>query len=156
MAHNENNFSGDPEEEFVFDHELYAHVAQRAQLKWLFLLQSDYVAKPDLFDDEVDRFKRPYGSHGEMVFNKIDGRLSGYYTWGIRFKKRNKVVLKLVCKFILSYRNLHECDEGHVRVYFEKIAKFTTYPYFRGIFASQTSNSGLILPPLPALSERVD
>lgn len=37
--------------------------------------------------------------------------------------------------------------------FLKRTGRFAAYPYFRGLFASLTQQSGLMLPPLPVISD---
>jgi hypothetical protein len=65
-------------------------------------------------------------------------------------------VLKSSAEYLVLYNGLNDCPPDYVQLYFKKVARFTTYPYFRSHFASHVAASGLMLAPLPSLNERVD
>jgi len=143
-----------------FDHEVYSRVAQAAAIKQVCLIEqkfkanlSDYFSGLEQGTDETYMFRgKPNGHH----FDADSGTVAGGYSWSAKVKVGRKTPISLSAEYFLLYDNLEGCDPEYVRVFFEKLARFASYPYFRSVFATCTSNAGLIMPPLPALSERVD
>lgn len=56
----------------------------------------------------------------------------------------------------MLYSDIYDCDEPHIEAYFQKIGRFATYPYFRPTFSHNIGETGILLTPLPTLSERID
>lgn len=146
-------------EDFCLDHEVYAEVSSAAQLRDIKLLGSEYSIKPEIFEVLKDLENMNHGFSGECTHLLLDdeaGLALGHYRWSAEVKSGRKKVLKLQADYLVAYTGLSGCDEGHVRFFFEKVGRFATYPYFRALFSHQSSESGLMLPPLPTLNERVD
>ncbi|MBL3608234.1 hypothetical protein [Rhodovulum sulfidophilum] len=144
---------------FEFDADLYREVSCAAKLREIRLLDSSYSIKVELFDDFDKAIEMRHsfsGSLEECALDKDVGVASGCFTWGAEVKYKRKKSLKLSAKYLVRYSELEGCDENHIFAFFTKVGRFATYPYFRALFSNLTSESGLILPPLPALNERVD
>lgn len=145
---------------FDFDHEVYADVAAKASLVEVKLTEANYSIKlAEFFSSEKSAkdFKHMFGGNLEGVqYEKEVGVAVGGFSWTVELKSGRSKALKLKCRYVLIYDGLFDCDASHVEFYFAKLARFTTYPYFRSTFASLTSDSGLCLEPLPTLRERVD
>lgn len=144
---------------FSFDQDLYAQVSVSAQLRDIKLLGSEYSIKPEIFEVLEDLENMNHGFSGEctqLFFDEEAGVAMGHFRWSAEVKSGRKKVLKLQTDYLVAYTGLADCDEGHVRFFLEKIGRFATYPYFRALFSHHSSESGLMLPPLPTLSERVD
>lgn len=143
-----------------FDHEIYNQIARAAALKQVRLVEqkfkanlSDYFSALDQGREEAYIFRgAPNGHH----FDVDNGTVAGAYSWSAKVKLGRKTPISLSAEYFLIYGNLEGADSSYVKIFFEKIARFASYPYFRSVFASCTSNAGLMLPPLPTLSERID
>ncbi|MFC2967721.1 hypothetical protein [Acidimangrovimonas pyrenivorans] len=143
-----------------FDADVYASVARKARLQDLRLCESNYFSKPECFMEAEETGKElSQGFYGEMSghsFSSDSGLLVGGYVWGADVRFGRKKALKMKCEYVLIYSGLEGADAEYVRLYFKKIARFTSYPYFRAHFAHHSAASGLRLPPLPSLNDRMD
>lgn len=143
-----------------FEHEVYAQVAMRAELEEIRLLESSYLINPDIFfspDFDPSNLANRLGSEtSSIMYDAERGIVAGGFIWHAEMKLRRKKALALRGNYSAVYSNLSGCDERYVESYFVKVARFATFPYFRTLFSTQTSASGLALPPLPSLKERVD
>ena len=143
-----------------FDSDEYADVACRARLVQVHLTDCEYSAKvPEIISNqnEDDSLSPSFeGEPGGCNYIENLGYFIGDYFWRVDIKHGRRKLLKLRCKYVLIYENVQDCDEKYVQLYFSKIGRFTTYPYFRAEFAAMVSNSGLTFPPLPSLTDRID
>ncbi len=143
-----------------FEHEIYSNVALKARLLDIRLVKSTYDVRIELFDaadDSFSHFRNEFTSDcSDIVIEQGSGRVGGLYTWTAEIKSGRTKALKLFGRYFTIYGNLDGCNEEYMGLYFRKIARFATYPYFRALFSMQTGNSGLLLPPLPSLTERLD
>ena len=140
-----------------FNPELYRQVSVAASLRDIKLIKSEYSIKPEVYEalDDLENmgfFGEPTG----FSFNDVQGVLLGNYQWTSEVKLGRKKVLKFVSEYLIAYSGLNDFEEEYVRFYFEKVGRFATYPYFRSDFSHHVSSSGIFLPPLPSLNERVD
>lgn len=143
-----------------FDPDQYAAVAKAARLRQLSLIDSAFNVKPECYaalsrdDDELQ-----HGFGGEcssFAYDAENGSLFGVFEWVAEIKLGRKKALKVSANYMLIYTELEVLPEEYVRLYFEKIGKFSSYPYFRSHFAMHTAAAGLTLPPLPSLTDRID
>lgn len=143
-----------------FDNEEYARTARSARLQEVRLVESFYKVKPILFlQAEAENLATRQGFSGAMDGHHIEvdeGIVIGGYTWEAEVKIERKKALAIKAKYMVLYSGLENCKTEYIRLYFQKLARFTTYPFFRAHFAVQTSSSSLNLPPLPSLIERMD
>jgi hypothetical protein len=143
-----------------FDPEEYAKTARMARLETIRLLDSRYSASPQgLMDGELGDVKLQQGFGGEPSGHHFDvstGVVIGGYRWSAEVKQKRKKIISLRVDFMLAYSGLEEAQAEYVSLYFNKVARFTTYPFFRSHFAVHASASCITLPPLPSLFERVD
>lgn len=143
-----------------FDNEMYADVSRCAKLREMSLVHSEFdVQMKHFWAENEDENGLNSSFNGEFVGSHFDpdaGIVAGAYLWNVDIRRGRYKALKLKTKYVLVYGNLQGHEEKYVYYYFEKLARFTSYPYFRSIFATLSSASGLALEPLPSLSERVD
>ena len=140
-----------------FDNEIYTEFTIAARLKDIKLTDCNYSIKPQVFEaiedlDCLGFFGEPTGFH----FDSETGLMLGYYRWTAEIKHGRKKVLKLISEYLIAYTGVSGFEETYARYYFEKVGRFATYPYFRSDFSYHSSASGIMLPPLPSLNERVD
>lgn len=143
-----------------FDNSEYTKVAQRARLRDIRLMSSTYKVDMQSFFDAASQgkiTKQAFG--GEPGWHQLSdqGTLAGEYLWqaSVRFGGR-KNALKIQATYVLIYSGLEGANEEYAHLYFQKLARFASYPYFRTHVALHTSSSGLSLEPLPSLIDRVD
>lgn len=162
MTENENRIivSSDAQREpFEFDQEAYSKVSLSARLQEVKLIGSSYLVRPEVFGIVADIENMDLRFSGECEQYSFDGEEGicfGHFMWTAEIKSGRKSCLKLKSQYLLLYSNLEGCDSGHVNFFFKKVGRFATYPYFRSHFSHHTSETGIIMPPLPTLRERVD
>ena len=144
-----------------YDSAKYEAVARKARVREVRLVESSYSAKITSFltadqTEGVDLKQSYFGEPARYSFSPEKGVLAGSYHWTAEVKAGRAKVLKLSTQYLVVYSNLKEAPADYVQLYFNKLARFTTYPYFRAHFAMSTSASGLMLAPLPSLYDRVD
>jgi hypothetical protein len=146
-------------EKFKFDYDVYADISVSAILSEIRLIGSDYAVKPEIFRVLEDLGSAAHDFSGECKtfdFSAEDGVAIGQYRWTASIKSGRKKVLKLSTNYFVSYEGLEGKDEKHVAIFFNKVVRFATYPYFRALFSHHTAETGIMMPPLPSLNERVD
>jgi hypothetical protein len=143
-----------------FDSGLYSAVAAAARLRDVKLTRQSYVIKPELYAQPIELsadLSHAYSGEPKHVhFEQDDGFVIGTYAWSVTVKQKRRQVLSHRAEYLLVFSELESKPEDYVSLYFKKISRFTSYPYFRSLFASNVMNSGIVLPPLPSLTDRVD
>jgi len=143
-----------------FDPNKYAAVAMSARLASLQLTNQQYSVKPEALELSrltMEEYKFSYSGGVEFVhLDAESGSIFGSYKWSVNITLHRKKVVNQKASFILVYEDLLGNDESYCNLYFVKLSRFTTYPYFRSIFSANAANSGLMLPPLPSLRDRMD
>jgi hypothetical protein len=127
------------------------------------LVESTYSAKVTSLlaatseDHDSPELRQSYsGAPSHYTFTPEKGMLAGTYNWAAEVKMGRSKILKLSTEYLIIYSGLKDSPEEYVRLYFNKLARFTSYPYFRAHFAMNVAASGLMLAPLPSLFDRVD
>ena len=143
-----------------FDPAVYAATAQAARLDSVSLTESKFSSKPSIFwesEQSGKSIKQGYsGLFKGLHFEPEEGFVIGGYQWEAVGKFGAKIAFSMRADYVLRYSGLVGASPEYVQLYFLKIARFTSYPYFRALFATHTSAAELLLGPLPALTERVD
>lgn len=144
-----------------YDAGKYDLVARSARLRELRLINSAYTANVMKFmagevGDGVELKQSYSGAPSEYSFVPERGIVVGSYMWSAEVRAGRTKAMKLSTEYMLAYSGLKDAPEEYVSLYFKKLARFTTYPYFRAHFAVQVAASGLMLAPLPSLTDRVD
>ena len=140
-----------------FDNDIYTNLSIAARLRDIRLINSEYFIKPEVFGALEDTSNMSFsGEPTAFHFDDASGIMMGHYCWNVEIKLKRKKVLKFTSEYLIAYSGISDFPEEYVRFYFEKVGRFATYPYFRAAFSFQSSASGITLPPLPSLNERVD
>ncbi len=141
------------------DHSQYNKVSCSARLREIKLIASSYMVRPEAFEvaQDLNNLKNSFsGKCTDFIYDAEDGLAWGRFQWVAEIKSGRKACLKLSSEYLVLYSDIYDCDEPHVEAYFRKIGRFATYPYFRASFSHNIGETGILLPPLPTLSERVD
>lgn len=147
------------EKTFSFDNEEYNKVSRAAQLREIKLIASTYMVRPEAFEvaQDLENLRNNFsGVCTDFICDAEEGLAWGRFQWVAEIKSGRRACLKLSSEYLVLYSNIHQCDEPHVEAYFRKVGRFATYPYFRATFSHNIGETGILLPPLPTLSERVD
>ncbi|OYW58069.1 MAG: hypothetical protein B7Z31_08550 [Rhodobacterales bacterium 12-65-15] len=144
-----------------FDAATYESVARSARLREVRLVNSAYSAKVMSFMavelGDGTELKQSYtGTPSRHSFMSERGIAAGSYLWTAEVRAGRTKAMKLSTEYMVAYSGLKDAPEEYVELYFKKLARFTTYPYFRSHFAVHVASSGLMLAPLPSLTDRVD
>jgi hypothetical protein len=146
-------------DDFRFDADIYKEVSCSAALQELRLFSSKFMVKQEFFllEAEYGPPKSLFSGYtGEVTIDEEEGLIAGSYTWEAEIKFGRKTGLKLRSDYVLIYSGIGGLDSDHINMYFNRVGRFSTYPYFRSHFSSHVTEAGLMLPPLPSLNERVD
>jgi len=143
-----------------FDASIYSALAQSANLIDLRCTQSKFfVTKKyigQLFE-KIGPFERyfDYDIENPSLIEE-QGYLFGIVRWNAGLKDGRKNVAKFSCEYYVTYANVNGFPPEYCYLYFQKLARFSSFPYFRAYVGAQAAAAGIIIPPLPALRERVD
>lgn len=81
------------------------------------------------------------------------GELTGLYGYTASCLEGRRRLLSVTCRYLSTYRLSDLCDEEAGRQFLARVGRFAAYPYFRSVFATLTQQSGVMLPPLPVISD---
>lgn len=147
------------ENTFSLNHDEYNKVSRTAELREIKLIASTYMVRPEAFEvaQDLGNLKNSFsGVCTDFICDADEGLAWGRFQWVAEIKSGRKACLKLSSEYLVLYSDVRDCDEQHVEAYFRKVGRFATYPYFRATFSHNIGETGILLPPLPTLSERVD
>ena len=132
----------------------YNLVVSHATIREIRLIGSKYDLKPDAveFAERVWTFQLSHQLEDWDCDNE-KGMLSGVYAYTASCLEGRRKLLSVTCRYLSTYRLSDLCDEAAASKFLERVGKFAAYPYFRSIFAMLTQQSGIMLPPLPVMSD---
>lgn len=81
------------------------------------------------------------------------GRLTGIFSYNASCVEGRRKLISVNCRFLCTYSLSNLCDEEAGRHFLARVGRFAAYPYFRTVFAVLTQQSGVMLPPLPVMSD---
>ena len=133
----------------------YNRLVAHAKVQSIRLISSKYDIKPNALG--ADREDWTYQVSYRLLdwhCNNEELLLSGTWEYTASCLKKNKKMLVVIARYLVTYRLNSVCDQEAGQQFFERVAKFAAYPYFRGTFAMLTQQSGIMLHPLPIISEQ--
>jgi hypothetical protein len=135
--------------------EAYNRLVAYAKVHAIRLISTRFDIKPESLStarDDID-----YKISNQLVDWCCDNEaqvLNGTWEYTASCVVGRKTLLTLVAKYLVTYRLSAICDEEAGHQFLERVGKFAAYPYFRGTFALLTQQSGVMLHPLPVISEQ--
>lgn len=132
----------------------YNRVVSHATIREIRLISTKYDLKPDAVEiaDRVWTFQRSQQLEDWNCDNE-KGKLSGVYAYTASCIEGRRKLLSVTCRYLSIYHLSDLCDEDAGFQFLERVGRFAAYPYFRSIFATLTQQSGIMLPPLPVISD---
>ena len=133
----------------------YNRLVAHARIQAIRLIHNRYDMKPAAL--RGDRQDWSYNVSNKLLdwhCNNNELLLSGTWEYTASCYDKRRQMLKLVAKFLVTYRLSDVCDPNAAQAFFERVGKFAAYPYFRATFAAITQQSGITLHPLPIISDQ--
>lgn len=135
------------------DPHTYNSIVARAHLRTIRLTASRFEMKPEALDLDPDAWRNNVTAGVlESFLEPESGSLYGVFGFEVVCRQGRKRVLSTNATYLVSYKIQGECDQAACELFVERVGKLATYPYFRGLVASLTSQAGLVMRPLPVLS----
>ena len=153
------NIENEEVQEFRPDHRVYNQVCVAAHLRDIRLLVSDYYTNLqviEVIEDFESADQSIFGECTQTIFDYDAEIVQGHFHWSVDVWLGREKGIELQADYMITYVGLTDYDERHVRFFVEKIGRFATYPYFRALFSYHSGESGLMLPPLPTLTDDID
>lgn len=136
------------------DPEKYNRIVSHATIRNIRLISTKFDLKPDAVEmaDRIWSFQIS-DQLEDWSCNNEKGTLTGIYSYTASCLEGRRKLISATCRYLSSYRLSDLCDEEAGRQFLTRVGRFAAYPYFRSIFASLTQQSGVMLPPLPVMSD---
>lgn len=136
------------------DPENYNRVVSHATISDIRLISSKFDMRPEAVEmaDRIWTFALS-DQLEDWSCNNEKGELTGVYSYSASCLEGRKKLLAVTGRYLSSYALSDLCNEEAGRQFLVRVGRFAAYPYFRSIFAALTQQSGLLLPPLPVISD---
>lgn len=136
------------------DAEKYNRVVSHATIRDIRLIGSKFDLKPDAVEanDRVWSFSLS-DQLEDWTCDNGKGTLSGLYSYTASCVEGRRKLITVTGRYLSTYKLSDLCDEEAGRTFLARVGRFSAYPYFRAMFASLTQQSGVMLPPLPVISD---
>ena len=142
-----------PQDPNKMDPQTYNSLVSRAHLRTIRMTTSKFEMKPEALDLDPDAWRNNVSTGLlESFLETESGSLYGVFSFEVLCRQGRKRVLSVNATYLVSYKIDGECDQAACELFVERVGKIATYPYFRTLVASLTSQAGLIMRPLPVLS----
>ncbi len=142
-----------PQDPNKMDPQTYNSLVARANLRSIRMTVSKFEMKPEALDLDPDAWQNNVTAGLlESFLESESGSLYGVLGFEVVCRQARRKVLSINATYLISYRIDGECDQPACELFVERVGKIATYPYFRALVASLTSQAGLIMRPLPVLS----
>lgn len=137
------------------DPEKYNRLVAHAKIQAIRLVNTRYDIKPAALSASREDWE--YNITQQLVDWQCDNDnmiLRGTWEYRATCMDGKRKLLTVVAKYVVTYRLSDVCDEHAGHQFLERVGRFAAYPYFRGTFALLTQQSGIMLHPLPVISEQ--
>jgi hypothetical protein len=135
--------------------EAYNRLVAYAKIQAIRLVGTRFDIKPETLSTARDDLE--YQISNQLIDWCCDNEaqvLNGTWEYTASCVVGRKKLLTITAKYLVTYRLSAICDEEAGHQFLERVGKFAAYPYFRGTFALLTQQSGVMLHPLPVISDQ--
>lgn len=132
----------------------YNAIVSHATIRDIRLVGARFDLKPDAVEiaDKIWSFQLS-DQLDDWTCDNEKGSLTGLFSYTASCLEGRRKLLSVTCRYLSSYRLSDLCDEEASRLFLLRVGRFAAYPYFRSTFAGLTQQSGILLPPLPVISD---
>ncbi len=132
----------------------YNRVVSHATIRDIRLVGSDFTLKPEAAESTDRAWNYSLSDQLEdWTCDNAKGTLSGLYVYKASCVEGRRKLITATGRYLSTYRLSDLCDEEAGRNFLARVGRFSAYPYFRALFATLTQQSGIMLPPLPVISD---
>lgn len=132
----------------------YNLVVSHATIREIRLVGTKFDLKPDAVELTSNAWSFQLSDQlDDWACDNAKGTLSGLYSYTASCLEGRKKLLSLTCRYLSTYRLSDLCDDEAAHQFLLRVGRFSAYPYFRSTFALLTQQSGVMLPPLPVISD---
>jgi hypothetical protein len=137
----------------TMDPGVYNSLVGRARLRSIRLTESRFELKPEGLNLDPDSWRNNVSAETLETFLGPDSKsLYGILGFEAACRQGRKRVLSVRGTYLVSYKIEGECEAPACELFVERVGKVATYPYFRALVATLTSQAGLMMQPLPVMS----
>ena len=134
------------------DATVYNNLVSRAHLRTIRLTTSKFELKPEALGLDPDGWRNGLSAALAQSFLEAEsGSLYGIFVFDVVCRQGRKRVLGINATYLTNYRVEGDCDDKTCELFLERVGKIATYPYFRTLVATLTSQAGLLMQPLPIM-----
>ena len=134
---------------------LYNEAVNSAELVDVKLISSSFKVEKEFFSEEGENSKFGFGPKTSKAgFDEEKNMVLGHIEFETSAKLGNKFIMRLQSTYFVAFSFEKKVDKDQAVKFFHRVGKFTSYPYFRNLFAQHVSEAQLELPPLPILKQR--
>ena len=134
------------------DATVYNNLVSRAHLRTIRLTTSKFELKPEALGLDPDGWRNGISAALAHSFLEAEsGSLYGIFAFDVVCRQGRKRVLGISATYLTNYRVEGDCDGDACELFLERVGKIATYPYFRTLVATLTSQAGLLMQPLPIM-----
>lgn len=132
----------------------YNRVVSHATIRDIRLIGTKFDLKPEAVEmtDRTWSFSLS-DQLDDWTCDNQKGTLTGVYTYTATCMEGRRKLLSVTGRYLSTYKLSDLCDEEAGRQFLERVGRFAAYSYFRSMFATLTQQSGIMLPPLPVISD---
>jgi hypothetical protein len=137
------------------DPQAYNELVAQANLHGLRLTGTRFDIRPHALAEERDRWA--YRITDALKDWNLDSEalvLRGIYDYTAECVEGRRKPVALTATYLATWRLSATCEEHAALAFLQRVGRFSCYPYFRALFGILTEQSGLLLPPLPVISEQ--
>ncbi|GES45815.1 hypothetical protein RsS62_50670 [Rhizobium dioscoreae] len=138
--------------------EAYNLIVEHADLLDIRLMDLKFSVKPEYFaalrEDEEGGRPLSRSFDGELTAINYDSEsktLGGHFTWLTTVTISKKKLLKVEAQYFVVYSGVPEVAKAHLEAYLQRVGRFASYPYFRGLVAHLSWESNAELPVMPVI-----
>lgn len=131
---------------------VYNDLVSRAHLRSIRLTGTKFDLKPEGLGLDPDAWRNNISAGlTEFFLEPESGSLYGVFAFEAVCRQGRKRVLTLGATYLTNYRVEGACAPEACALFLERVGKIATYPYFRTLAATLTSQAGLLMRPLPIM-----
>lgn len=136
------------------DAEKYNRVVSHATIRDIRLVGSKFDLKPEAVEANDRALSFSLSDQLEdWTCDNEKRTLSGLYSYTASCVEGRRKLITVTGRYLSTYKLSDLCDEEAGRKFLARVGRFSAYPYFRAMFATLTQQSGVMLPPLPVISD---
>jgi hypothetical protein len=132
----------------------FNRVVSHAKIRDIRLIGSKFDLKPDAVETTDQTWT--FGLSDQLddwTCDNETGTLTGLFSYTASCLEGRKKLLTVTGRYLSAYTLSDLCDSQAGHDFLARVGRFAAYPYFRSLFAILTQQSGLMLPPLPVISD---